>query len=60
MVTANKGRIEIDLGEELMEKLNAITEERRTTPEDLIQSFILDYIVSGGHPMSVVNNWQKD
>lgn len=48
MVMKNNGKIEIDLGEDLMKKLEVITEKRGTTPEELLRTFILDYIVSGG------------
>lgn len=56
MVTKNGGKIEIDLGEDLMNKLEAVTERRGTTPEEVLRTYILDYIVSGGRPERVENS----
>ena len=53
MVTKKSGSIEIDLGTELMKKLEAVTEKNGITPESLLHNFVLDYIVSGGHPEQV-------
>lgn len=50
MVTKKDGKIEIDLGEELMKKLEAITDRWGTAPEELLRTYLLDYIVSGGRP----------
>ena len=60
MVTKNNSKIEIDLGMELMEKLETVTKRKGITPEELIRNFVLDYIVSGGNPGKVSNSQRKN
>ncbi len=49
--------IHIVMDEETIAAFKRITEENNTTEADVLSDFIKDYIVSFGHPETVVNRW---
>ena len=45
------------VNEELASRFAKICQDNETSPEDVLSAFIKDYIVSGGHPETVINGW---
>ena len=43
--------------EELLGLFRKVAEENGSTAEEVLSSFIKDYIVSDGHPETVINGW---
>ncbi len=42
---------------ELATRFAVICEANGTSPEEVLSAFIKDYIVSGGHPETVIGKW---
>ncbi len=42
---------------EIFDRFSKVAVENNTSAEEVLSSFIKDYIVSGGHPERVVNKW---
>ena len=42
---------------EISARFAKVAVENNTSAEEVLSSFIKDYIVSGGHPEAVVNKW---
>ena len=43
--------------EELAARFAMVCQANETSPEEVLSAFITDYIVSGGHPETVINGW---
>ena len=43
--------------EELVVRFDELCRVNGTSPEELLSAFIKDYVVSGGHPETVIGKW---
>ncbi len=48
---------EIIMNDELYARFAEVAAENNADPQEILMSFIKDYIVSGGHAETVVNRW---
>ena len=42
---------------EMFDRFSKVAVENNTSAEEVLSSFIKDYIVSGGHPETVIGKW---
>ena len=52
-----KTEIRLSLDETIMESFRRAASENNTTAEEVLEAFIKDYVVSSGHPETVVSGW---
>lgn len=53
----NMATVSTRVRREVAEKFASITNKHHTTPNEVLREFVMDYIVSDGHPEQVVNKW---